>query len=317
LYESYKHGTEGGEFLAGGGGDDHLQLYGARGPIRKVGYQFGGAVLVAVLLSFGLSAQGVAQPRQSAAPAQGGSLTSVTMMAGQEWLIKSNDLQTIGGIGSYEWVGCGETTAPLSSVNYSPCKPGQDPIYTSYATLASDVANQDLPDGSTVIFDIETWTLTPLVEQQNPIEYEQLAAKLALSHNDQIIEAPYAKTSGEVIRQDVAAAEAGASAVDIQAQTLDRDPNAYRGFVRKAVSAIRAVNANIPILAGLATDAGGTPTSAQNMHQEYKSVKGLVQGFWLNANTWRTHAHGCAAQGCPATAVQFLKDIGVDAANSQ
>jgi hypothetical protein len=234
-----------------------------------------------------------------------------TLMAGQLWMIKSNDFATVGGIGSYAWVGCGLTTAPLTPDDFAACQPGQVPIYTNYSTFKDDVASHHVTQGDTVIFDNEVWKYTPAWEQEHQILYEQLAAQLAVANGITFINAPFGKSAAITIADDVGAAKF-ASVVEIQAQTLDRDPKEYRAFVRKDVAAIRAANPNVTILAGLATDAGGKPTSTSDMYQEYKSVTNYVQGFWLNANTWSpSHAQGCASQGCPAIARAFLQMIGV------
>jgi hypothetical protein len=234
-----------------------------------------------------------------------------TLMAGQLWMIKSNDLASIGGVGSYEWIGCGLTTAPLTPNNYTPCQPGQVPIYTDYSKFQKDVSSGLLSQGTTVIFDNEVWKYTPAWEQAHQIHYEQLAAQLAAENGITFINAPYGESTKTTIAEDVGAAKY-ASVVEIQAQTLDRNPKNYAAFVKKDVAAIRAATPDVTILAGLATDAGGIPTSANAMYQEYKSVKNIVQGFWLNADTWGPpHARGCASQGCPATARSFLKMIGV------
>jgi len=234
-----------------------------------------------------------------------------TLMAGQLWMIKSNDLASIGGVGSYEWIGCGLTTAPLTPNNYSPCQPGQVPIYTDFSKFEDAVSSHELTQGDTVIFDNEVWKYTPTWEQQQQIRYEQMAAQLALENGITVINTPYGKSTKTIIAEDVGAAKY-ASVVEIQAQTLDRSPKDYGAFVRKDVAAIRAENPDVTILAGLATDAGGIPTSTNDMYQEYKSVKNEVQGFWLNADTWGPpHSHGCASQGCPVIARNFLKMIGV------
>ena len=103
-----------------------------------------------------------------------------------------------------------------------------------------------------------------------------------------------------------------ASVVEIQAQTQDLNPGAYQASVLKIVAAIRKVNTTVPIIAGLATDALGKPTTVRNMIAEYTEVQPYVQGFWLNANTWPApKGRGCAPQGCPQIARQFLHGIGV------
>ena len=267
-------------------------------------------LLAGVSLAFLIAAPMLTSSDQAAASTLQWSVPP-TLMAGQLWMIKSNDLSAIGGVGSYAWVGCGLTTAPLTPSNDAACQPGQVPIYTNYSTFKNDVSSHLLTQGDTVIFDNEVWKYTPAWEQAHQVLYEQLAAQLAIANGITFINAPYGKSAKITIADDVGAAKY-ASVVEIQSQTLDRDPKEFQAFVKKDVTAIRAVSPTVTILAGLATDAGGIPTSTSDMYQEYKSVKGEVQGFWLNANTWGPpHAQGCAAQGCPAIARGFLQLIGV------
>jgi hypothetical protein len=232
-------------------------------------------------------------------------------MAGQEWMIKDNDLAVLGGLGSYEWIGCGATTAPLTSSGYAPCQPGEDPIYTAYDTFQKAVEDGQVTSGETVIFDNEDWQYTPPWEQKNQEKYEVLAALLAQQHGIVFIDTPSAKTYFQIVKEDVAAARY-ASVVEIQSQARDKSPSLFIANVLQAVAAIRKVNPTIPILAGLSTDALGKPTTVQDMVQEYNGVKFDVQGFWLNANTWAApRGRGCAPEGCPQTARKFLNDIGV------
>jgi len=261
--------------------------------------------MLVLSVAFGVAVSG-GSTGVAAAPAPG----AVTM-AGQLWLIKDNDLAVLGGMGSYQWVGCGMTTAPLTIDNFTPCSPGEDPIYTNYATFVADVASHALVPGDTVIFDNETWCYTPAWERANQGKYEKLAAQLAAANGITFIDTPAAQNGFETIVDDVAAARY-ASVVDIQAQARDRDPTSYVAFVRKAVAAIRAVNPSIPILAGLATDPLGRPTTVAHLVQDYQGVRDLVQGFWMNADTWAApRGHGCAPLGCPQIGRQFLAAIGV------
>jgi hypothetical protein len=257
-----------------------------------------------VLVPNGSSAADTASPGTGPAVPPG-----ATLMAGQEWMIKSNDLAVVGGTGAYEWVGCGLTTAPQTASNYTACTPGQVPIYTNYNTFVADVNSGALAPGSTVIFDNEAWKWTPTFEKKHQVFYEQAAAQLAAAHNIFFINTPYEKSLSGIIAADLGAAKY-ADAVEIQAQPLDRSPAAYKGFVLRAVAAIRKVNPDIPILAGLATDASGHPTGVRDMWAEYESVKSVVQGFWLNADTWPSpKGAGCAPQGCPLTAMAFLNRV--------
>jgi hypothetical protein len=264
---------------------------------------------LAVVLALVMSAS-VGVALLEAVPAQATS-SPPTLMAGQEWMIKANDLAVIGGLGSYEWIGCGATTAPLTSSGYAPCQPGEDPIYTAYDTFRAAVEGGQVTSGETVIFDNEDWQYTPQWERRNQEKYEVLAALLAHQHGITFINSPSAKTYAQILQEDVAAARY-ASVVEIQAQANDKNPSSFEAHVLKTVAAIRKVNPTVPILAGLATDALGRPTTVRDMIAEYTGVKSYVQGFWLNANTWASpRGRGCAPEGCPQIARQFLHDIGV------
>lgn len=237
-----------------------------------------------------------------------------TLMAGQLWMIKDNDLAAIGNIGSYEWIGCGASTAPGTTNNYTPCQTGEDPIYTNYDSFVSDIDDGTLTSGDTVIFDDENWSLTPAWERADQVQYQTEAIQDATANGITMISTPFAKSRRALVKEEVAAAKAGASVVEIQAQAVDNNPRVYAQFVDGAAKAIRRVNPNITILAGLATDANGVPTTANALYESYQSVKQNVAGFWLNADT-RPHGRGCSSNGCPKVAVQFLTEIGVTATN--
>jgi hypothetical protein len=238
----------------------------------------------------------------------GGTLVAVSPagaapMAGQQWLVKANDLAVLGGQGTYQWVGCGTTTGLA-------CQPGQVPIFTDYDVFVQAVDSGQVVAGDTVIFDNEDWSYTPSWEQRNQEKYEVAAAVLAREHGIVFINTPAAKTFHAILKEDVAAARY-ASVVEIQSQAMDNSPQSFIGHVKKAVAAILAVSATVTILAGLATDALGRPTTVARMLDEYQGTRASVQGYWLNANPWPApRGRGCAPQGCPAIGRQFLTDIG-------
>ena len=245
-------------------------------------------------------------------PAKQALLANLTVMAGKVWLIKSNDLQTIGDIGSYAWTGCGITTgSSLTSSTYPACQSGQVPIYTSHWTFQSDITSGALVSGDTVIDDAEEgWSITPKLEQHNLAYFDQLDAQLAAQNGITIIETPYGKTPSALVFLAKNAAKY-APIVDIQAQPFDRSPQTYVDLVDNTANAMRAINPDVVVLAGLATDASGVPTGLGQMESEYKGVKAYVDGFFLNATKWgRPRGKGCAPQGCPVTAAAFLNAIG-------
>ncbi len=107
--------------------------------------------------------------------------------------------------------------------------------------IAEDVSSGQISRGATVIFDNEVWKYTPAWEQAHQIHYEQLAAQLAAENGITFINAPY----GESTKNDNCGRRGAAkyaSVVQVQAQTLDRNPKNYAAFVKKDVAAIRRRN---------------------------------------------------------------------------
>jgi hypothetical protein len=228
-------------------------------------------------------------------------------------LVKSNDLTAVGsGYGhDFRWVACGLGTGPPYASSYVACKPGQVPIYASYKQLELDISSGSLKPGTTILFDQETWSWTPLWEQRHPWFWLKQAGLLAHRHGIKIIETTYASSSAAEIGNAVASAPY-ADVVSIQTQRLDGNPAAFLAFSQQAVAAVRAVS-NVPIMLGLAPDAGGIPVPAWKITQEYNQTYNLAQYYWQNADQWnRGPANGCERTGCGATVDQFFASIGVN-----
>ncbi len=227
------------------------------------------------------------------------------------WLVKDNDLAAFGTRYGHDfrWIGCGIGTAPPFASKNGPCKPRQARIYGDYWKFRKAVLDGNQAKGTTVVFDQEHWRWTPLLEQEHPWLYEKLAGELARQHHIFIIMTTSERTEAAEIA-DAAAAAPYASAVEIQSQFLDRRPRYFRDYVSTAVSKIRKASKTVPILAGLASDAGGVPVTAFDMTTEYRAVYGMVSGFWVNADQWRRGV-GCATTGCGPIVDQFLANIGV------
>jgi hypothetical protein len=231
------------------------------------------------------------------------------------WLVKSNDLillqQQAAADGvtlpAFTWVGCGGKSDPDS------CVAGQQPIFTSYWALRSKARSRWR---GTAIFDIETWSYTPRAERKDPDEWICRAAHLTrIDRHLKVIITPYAKPPARLlIGEDVTAARCGSYGVDVQSQFINGSPAGFGRFIRNAVRAIRRVNNNIVILAGLATNNPSVQTPAHLTSDYHKGLAAGVQGFWLNANNWQSRNQCTAAQGgpgCPQVGIQFLKDIGL------
>lgn len=235
------------------------------------------------------------------------------------WLIKTNDLAAIGNRYGHDfrWQACGLGTGGPFASTTGPCLPGQVPIYANLRTFRQAVIHHKLQRGMTVLFDQETWQWTPAWEQADPALYLMEAGQIARAHGITIIETVYATSPASEIAQAAASARY-ASVVAIQSQRFDGNPPTATGpgkfliFVRDAVGAIRLRNKTVPIVAGLATDAGGWPVTAAEITAEYNAAYPLVQGFWLNANQWKSgQPNGCETTGCGAIGDAFLHSIGV------
>ncbi len=227
------------------------------------------------------------------------------------WLVKDNDLAAIGSRYGHDfrWIACGIGTAPPFASKNGPCEPGQARIYGDYWKFRKAVLDGKQANGTTVVFDQEHWRWTPLLEQQHPWLYEKLAGQLAREHHIFIIMTTSESTEAAEIA-DAAAAAPYASAVVVQSQYLDGRPRLFRDYVITAVGKIRRASKKVPILAGLASDAGGVPITAFDMTTEYRAVYGMVSGFWVNADQWQRGV-GCATTGCGQIVDQFLANIGV------
>jgi hypothetical protein len=227
-------------------------------------------------------------------------------------LIKQNDLAVIGRkyAPDFQWTACGLGTAPHGS-RPGRCRKGQVPTYASYWALRNAIAAGKVTSGMTILFDQETWKWTPAREQAHPQYYIRAAAQLAHAHEVFIIETVYEPTMAAEIAVEVAAAPY-ADVIAIQSQRADQHPDRFTSYVAQSVAAIRAVSPDVPIMAGLATDAGGHPVTAAMMDREYDQTYAMVSYFWLNAAQWPPpRGHGCAPRGCGAIGARFLADMAV------
>lgn len=228
-------------------------------------------------------------------------------------LIKRNDLAVVGRryAPDFGWIACGVGTAPPRGPRAGRCRRGQVPTYASYWALRNAIAAGRVTSGMTVLFDQETWKWTPAREQAHPQYYIRAAAQLAHAHGVFIIETVYEPTLAAEIAVEVAAAPY-ADVISIQSQKTDQHPDQFTRYVAQSVAAIRAVSPAVPVMAGLATDAGGHPVTAAMMVREYDQTYAMVSYFWLNAAQWPPpRGHGCAPLGCGPTGARFLADIGV------
>jgi hypothetical protein len=228
-------------------------------------------------------------------------------MAGKLWLIKENDLATIGGnAADYDWVTCGITTDPVNIHVVGACLPGQVRTYTSYTRLQKDIADHKLVRGDTALLDQEPWSITPRWEIARPDKFLKQAGQLAARHDITLIEAPVGSLKSPQQFHEQLTAAKYAPIVALQDQGVAANIPKYIADTIAAARAIHRADSHVIVLAGIAPSSGmQVPMTAQQMFQEYQAVYSVVQGYWLNSNKWRG-APGCAPAGCPQLVQAFL-----------
>jgi hypothetical protein len=185
-------------------------------------------------------------------------------------------------------------------------QPGQEPLsgvdatpvvtFSSVATLRSALAGGRLPAGiRAVLYDPEVWAYTPAAEQQDPVQAAAEAAGLAHSRGLGFIVAPAMNLTTVLDPGNTAARwrtflDLGiigsmarvAGTVELQAQSLERDPAAYAAFVRGAASQARVANPDVAVLAGLSTNPPGAAVDSQQLTAAIQASRADVDGYWLN-----------------------------------
>lgn len=185
--------------------------------------------------------------------------------------------------------------------------------WASYATFATDVAAGGIAtEVRVVMYDPENWDATPLPERQNPVSAIEAFCALARSRGYSVLITPHPNLvsvhgsiceirSGETresayLRSGIIEVSAGnADAYETQAQTLQRDPAAYRSFVLDTARRARNVNGSVCVLSGLSTHPGYAAT-AEMLHDAWESVRDVVDGHYLSLSRKRL----------PSVAASFL-----------
>jgi hypothetical protein len=174
---------------------------------------------------------------------------------------------------------------------------GAEPVVTfsSVSALRQAVDGGHLPAGTrAVLYDPEVWPYTPVSEQRNPVQAAQQAAAITRAHHLTLIVAPaldlataQPRSGGPLWRQYlrlnlVGAIAKVATVVEVQAQSLEREPQTYRAFVRAAAAQARAANPHVTVLAGLSTNPPGPVVSGQQLASAIQGSSAAVSGYWLN-----------------------------------
>jgi len=184
--------------------------------------------------------------------------------------------------------------------------------WASEARFADDLAQGRIPQGVRVVmYDPEAWDATPVDEQMDPEEAMQRFESLARTHGYVVMITPHPSLvtvagarcgaePGEAIDHAFlrcrieADAARYADVVEVQAQYLEADAEAYHRFVAAAARQARAADPGVLVVSGLSTNFAPDPST---LYAAWRSVLGTVDGHYLNV------PHG----RLPETALAFLR----------
>jgi hypothetical protein len=189
---------------------------------------------------------------------------------------------------------------------YELLQPGQKPftavpadivvVFASATALENAVTSGQLPAATYgVLYDPEAWSFTPTAEQRDPVRAATRAAAVAHAHGLRFIVTPALNLTSvlnpgrperrwrQFLGLDLAGRLAPvADAVELQAQSLERDTASYASFVRAAAAQAISANPRISVLAGLSTNPPGAPVDSRDLTDAIAATRSTVDGYWLN-----------------------------------
>ena len=169
--------------------------------------------------------------------------------------------------------------------------------WASAAEFEKDVraAGGSLHGVQAVLYDPEAWQATPADEQRDPEAAMRRFAGLAHSLGYEVIITPGLTLAGvqgspcprigdespqdTYLRCDIAGTAARyADVVEVQAQTLQGDQDAYRDFVAAAASDARAANPDVKVISGLRVR---DDASIDEEERAWVATVDVVDGYYL------------------------------------
>ena len=188
--------------------------------------------------------------------------------------------------------------------------------FSSVGVLEDAVRSHDLPAHAyAVLYDPEAWAFTPSYQQRHPVASAARAAAVAHADGLRLIVAPalnlvtvLAPSGGESRpRRFLTRGLAGqmarrADVVELQAQSLERTPAAYRAFVRAAAAQARSANPTVSLIAGLSTNPPGAPVTLSLLRRDIRETSSVVGAYWLNVPAPGARCPTCNASR-PAIAI--------------
>lgn len=279
----------------------------------KITLTIAGALLALAAIAAAALYAGRTTRTTDGAPAPHVTLTAATVRL--NWIMNANQWQQLTAYGysgaAPEFQLCTSSEGPTQN---EPCETGMTPAFANYYTLRTFLRQHAGAEPPAVNLDLESVPFgTPAYQGAAEGYYDRLAAADARTFGVKLIASPVTSPAAEATIEADAARD-GAFAVELQIQYGTSNPVKYQQLVSASVKAIRAANKRTVIIAGIASDAGGYPTTATLMYASWSRTHLLVDGYWLNMARWTVHSNGtpatgCAPTGCVDVAASFLRKI--------
>jgi hypothetical protein len=217
------------------------------------------------------------------------------------------------GVSTQIWIGTATTRGTLARIDPDAAagllgapqsitlgEPIGAPLALSWSSerrFARDVVDRSIPSSvRIVLYDPEGWLATPPAERRAPIPAMLAFGALARANGYLPVITPHpslmqvhgatcAQMSGETLEVAYlrcgiqAAAARAADIVEVQAQFLETDPDAYEAFVTAAAAQARWANPGVQVISGISTTFTEDP---QVLLAAWRSVRGVVDGHYLN-----------------------------------
>lgn len=281
-----------------------------------------------VLASLAFLASACAQPAPhgSSTPPPP-SVSASAAASGVTWLVTAEALREMDAIGSVDAVLRSATVLEIEGTTHTlaagvPATPVQS--FRNDASFEQWLSAGSYGDVKAVLYDPESWSYTPVAEQQNVATYARQFVVAARQHGLIPILAPgmdltkvlapgsASDASGYLQLQLPAAmgqALAGGPGYDvIQAQSLERTPQEYLTVVQAAAAQVRSQNPDAMVLAGISTNPAGGPVTEAELADDVQVTRSLVGGYWLNVPQPGSSCPGCGSSD-PSLGVQLLNAV--------
>ncbi len=183
------------------------------------------------------------------------------------------------------------------------------------------------PRVTAVLYDPESWAMTPSAEQLDPLAAVCHAAALVHAHRKLLIATPAVdlvrRVDREAAQRDhryrafertgwIGAMAKCADIVEIQAQGAEANLALFRWFVDAEAQQARTANPHVLVLAGISTNPDGRRVSAQQLIEAVRAVRHAVNGFWLNIPAGGRYCPRCGKPQ-PQVALRLLQTLATTA----